>query len=172
MHKTRALVVSSLVLCLSPSCTSTGKPNFEIVEPVHVEDITEPIQKQPLVDVDIGLIRPNQNVEVPSLSFKASVFNPTSHQKPLAELDSVDLDVEVVGAFAGSEVSVEFFEPGGSVYERRTLALSGTVFDNQQVRFTLPVAGTLIEQMKLAGTWQARFELDGTELQTQTFELR
>jgi hypothetical protein len=171
MHKPHAFLVSSLALCLSGACTS--KPNFEIVEPMHVEDITEPVETpDPRVDVDVGLIRPNETGEVPSFAFKALVVDPLSHQKPLAELDSVDLNLDFVGAFAGAQVSVEFVEPGGSVYERRTVSLNGNVFEKQQVQFRLPVAGTLIEQMKLEGLWQARFELDGIELQTQTFELR
>lgn len=158
------------LLCLQLGCSS--KPNFGIIEPPIIEDLTpEEMVVEPPGDQLTGLIRPFDAIELPPLTFTAKVDTAAPQSMPLSALDAIDVSLTLSGAFAGSKVAVEFVAPGDTVYERREAALSGSVFDEQQLSFTLPVAGTLIDSSKLAGVWTARFELDGVELTTQTFEL-
>ncbi|MBX7113899.1 MAG: hypothetical protein K1X64_06140 [Myxococcaceae bacterium] len=157
------------LLCLQLGCAS--KPHFGVVESPVIENLTPEYVTETAGEQDTGVVRPFDAVELPPLAFTAKVDTAAPQSMPLSALDAVDVSVKLSGAFAGSKVAVEFVAPGDTVYERRETALTGSVFDEQQLSFTLPVAGTLIDSAKLAGTWAARFELDGAELTTQTFEL-
>ncbi len=157
------------VLCLQFGCSS--KSNFGITEPPIIEDLTPEGVVEPPGDQSLSLIRPFDAIVLPPLAFTAKIDTVAPQSMPLSALDAIDVSVRLSGAFAGSKVAVEFVAPGNAVYERRESALTGSLFDEQQLSFTLPVAGTLIDSSKLAGTWTARFELDGVELTTQTFEL-
>jgi hypothetical protein len=103
------------------------------------------------------------------------VTHPTLTTEPAAatqisELRVVRVALEVFGADP-SEVAVEFTAPTGEIFERQATQLTGTRFDHQTAEFALPVAGTLIEQLEMVGTWQARFFLRGVENSWLSFEV-
>lgn len=168
--KVRTVLLLTLI-CLALGCTF--KPNFEIADHptiVVVEDLTP---EQPHVDVGPTDGRPTAAKLLPPLTFEIKMDTVTPERVSLSDLDSVEVGIKLSGAFAGSTLAVEFIAPGdgNTVYERKTKTLEGSVFDEQNLSFQLPVAGTLIDSAKLSGAWTARFELDGVELATQTFEL-
>jgi|CXWL01.1.fsa_nt_gi hypothetical protein len=166
---TRVFRLAPVLLCLSFGCTK--KPGSEIVESPIIEDLTTEPPTLPPVDQGPLDSRPGDATELPPLAFTAQVDTAAPQLVSLSVLDGVQVSIKLSGAFAGSDVSVEFIAPEQTVYQRKETKLQGSVFDEQQLTFNLPVAGTLIDSGKLAGTWAARFELDGIELTTQTFEL-
>ncbi len=89
----------------------------------------------------------------------------------VSEVRAVVLELDVSGARAGAELTLDLLAAADLLYERRTATLTMGPYVKQSARFELPVAGTMIDMSRLHGRWDARFSLDGEPLAAQTFEL-
>lgn len=86
----------------------------------------------------------------------------------VSEVHAVNLSLEVLNGPAGGAVHMELVAPSGLSYERQEQQLQA---GKSRLDFTVPVAGTLIQQVGMSGTWTAHFTLDGRELATQQYSL-
>jgi hypothetical protein len=87
------------------------------------------------------------------------------------QLRSVDFAIQVPNAEGSLQVTLELETPGGLPFEKWERNATAPAGQPVQVDFTLPVAGTLITQGKLAGTWKATVRVDGKILQRKSFEI-
>ncbi|RKH37663.1 hypothetical protein [Corallococcus sicarius] len=101
----------------------------------------------------------------------AVVVGAGSEPVGLSEVQQVDVDFVVSGIRSRGEVDVEFIAPGGRPYEKRSRTVEAAPEETRTLRFSLPVAGTLVTSSRMTGTWQVRFFLDGALLATTSFTL-
>lgn len=101
----------------------------------------------------------------------AEVVGAGSEPVGLSEVQQVDVDFVVSGIRGRGEVDVEFIAPGGRPYEKRSRTVEAAPEETRTLRFSLPVAGTLVTSSRMTGTWQVRFFLDGALLATTSFTL-
>lgn len=129
------------------------------------------VEARPL---DPGAVRAAVGVEPlkpPPLSCSISSSSAPSGAQSVSEVRWIDLYLSIAGT-AASEVNLEIVAPSGAIYERRAADLSGSAFDEQQLHFDLPVAGTVIDSANLHGSWIARCEIEGATRSTHHFELK
>ncbi|RKG86473.1 hypothetical protein [Corallococcus terminator] len=110
-------------------------------------------------------------VEVPPPSGSAQVVGAASGPVGLSQVEQVDVDFVVRGVRGRGQVDVEFISPTGRPYEKQGQTVEAPPEESRTLRFSLPVAGTLVTSSRMTGTWQARFFLDGVQLATTTFTL-
>ncbi|MDP1919481.1 MAG: hypothetical protein Q8L14_24735 [Myxococcales bacterium] len=91
----------------------------------------------------------------------------------LAEVQSVELELDVEGGPVGArELGVVFVAPAGFAWERQVQTLERASGDGAKtLRFTLPVAATLITDHGLAGDWHVTTLDEGVEHAAATFTL-
>ncbi|MDP3234981.1 MAG: hypothetical protein Q8N26_19520 [Myxococcales bacterium] len=91
----------------------------------------------------------------------------------LAEVQSVELELDVEGGPVGArELGVVFVAPAGFAWERQVQTLARASGDGAKtLRFTLPVAATLITDHGLAGDWHVTTLDEGVEHAAATFTL-
>ncbi len=142
------LVAAAVVLFLG-SCTATSIDGPPVIDPPPVFDAPQP----------------------PALAVSSSV----SYQPPgdvhLSTLRSVSVTFTLIGAGANDLATLEFVGPSGSPYETRPAPLTGTAFDPQQLEFSLPVGGTLVETAQMTGTWKALLLINGQAAAAPAFEI-
>ena len=95
-----------------------------------------------------------------------------------ADVDEVRMELTLSGLGGAREVVLEVVAPGGTpsdptgtVYLRKTVVLDDGTDPRPRAEFRMPVAGTFITQNRLAGTWDARFFLDGALVASTAFTL-
>lgn len=108
---------------------------------------------------------------LPAIAASSSLRVDPPGATSIDEVRSLYFDVEIRGAPRGAQLAVEWVANGEVVYERRTAVLEAGPQAPAQHTFELPVAGTMIRQSQLVGSWTARFFLDGTEVSSQAFGL-
>lgn len=91
----------------------------------------------------------------------------------LAEVQSVELELDVEGGPVGArELGVVFVAPAGFAWERQVQTIERASGDGvTTLRFTLPVAATLITDHGLAGDWHVTTLDEGVEHAAATFTL-
>ncbi len=91
----------------------------------------------------------------------------------LSEVQSVELELDVEGGPVGArELGVVFVAPAGFAWERQVQTLERASGDGSKtLRFTLPVAATLITDHGLAGDWHVTTLDEGVEHAAATFTL-
>lgn len=90
----------------------------------------------------------------------------------LHDVQAAEVDVEVSGGAVGAhEVSALFVSPQGLAWERQAQRVTLAPGATATVRFTLPVANTLIEDHALSGRWTVTTLDDGVEQAATTFEV-
>lgn len=91
----------------------------------------------------------------------------------LSEVQSVELELDVEGGPVGArELGVVFVAPAGFAWERQVQTLERASGDGAKtLRFTLPVAATLITDHGLAGDWHVTTLDEGVEHAAATFTL-
>lgn len=90
----------------------------------------------------------------------------------LRDVQAAEVEVEVSGGALGArELSALFVSPQGLAWERQSKRVSVSAGATVTVRFTLPVANTLIEDQGLAGRWSVTTLDDGVEQASTTFEV-
>jgi hypothetical protein len=91
--------------------------------------------------------------------------------RAVSAVREVHVDLSVSGVRGQGTLDVEFIAPGFMPYEKRTLVVRAQPSERRSLRFTLPVAGTTVASSQLAGTWEARFFLEGAPLTVAPFTL-
>lgn len=161
---------AAIVICLGFSACSRS------VEPLAQGESVAP----PLVNVDPatfvsvevpGLPEAPTAVGLPALSARSRMRVDPPGATSIDEVRSLYFDVDISGAPRGAQLAAEWVANGEVVYERRTAVLELGPQAPQQHTFELPVAGTMIRQSQLTGSWTARFFLDGAEVSSQAFGL-
>ncbi len=146
-HRPRGRIFSGLVAAAVPlfltSCTATS------IDPPPVFDVPQP----------------------PALAVSSSVSYQPSGDIHLSTLRSVSVTFTLIGAGANDLATVEFVGPSGSPYETRPAPLTGTPFDQQQLEFSLPVGGTLVETAQMTGTWKAVLLINGQQAAAPAFDI-
>ena len=136
-------LVAAAVLLFLASCTPTS------IDPPPVFDVPQP----------------------PAPAVSSSV----SYQPPgdvhLSTLRSVSVTFTLIGAGANDLATVEFVSPSGTPYETRPAPLTGTASDQQQLEFSLPVGGTLVETAQMTGTWKAVLLINGQAAAAPAFDI-
>lgn len=115
----------------------------------------------------------DQPVQLPPPALSATtcaVYDPVAG-RTVSDVMTVTVCAEVLGAAAGTRLSVEFLTPQDMPFERREAPVTGTAYTRQRFDFSLPVAGTMIDSSHMGGQWKAKFFLDGAPLAVQTFDL-
>ena len=107
----------------------------------------------------------------PPLTALTTVSYEPPSARSIGEVLAVTVRVEVRGSQGTHEVIANFDAPGSMPYERRAKVIEGSAFDAHVVEFVLPVAGTMIAQAGLQGTWSVPLYHDGEKLGAPTFEL-
>ncbi len=156
------------------ACTRGGEPPVLSVPPLAPEDQAP----ESLLSVDLlpgavspGVVEMVEPLPPPPLSLQPSISISPAGATRLKDVNSVLVKVELKGSAGPHEVIAEFGAPGTIPYERRVKAIAGSAFDVQTVEFVLPVAGTMIDQQNLSGTWTVALFHDGQKLSAPTFEL-
>jgi hypothetical protein len=98
------------------------------------------------------------------------VFEPAA-ARALSVVREVHVDLALSGVRGQGALDVEFIAPGLMPYEKRTAAVEALPSEHRSLRFTLPVAGTVITSSRLTGPWEVRFFLDGAPLTVADFTL-
>lgn len=107
----------------------------------------------------------------PPLSASASVSYLPSGDVHLSTLRSVSIAFSLIGAGSTDLATIEFIAPNGSPYETRPVPLRGTAFEQQQLEFSLPVGGTLVETAQLTGNWKAVLRVNGQVAAAPGFDI-
>ncbi|CAM3791577.1 hypothetical protein G4177_30270 [Corallococcus sp. ZKHCc1 1396] len=110
-------------------------------------------------------------VEAPPPSGSARVVGAASVPVALSQVEQVDVDFVVQGVRGKGVVDVEFITPSGRPYEKQSQPVEAPPEESRTLRFSLPVAGTLVTSSRMTGTWQVRFFLDGVQLAATPFTL-
>lgn len=98
------------------------------------------------------------------------VFEPVA-SRALSTVREVHVDLELSGVRGQGALDVEFIAPGLMPYEKRSVVVKALPGEQRSLRFTLPVAGTVIATSSLAGAWEVRFFVDGAPLTVAAFTL-
>lgn len=77
----------------------------------------------------------------------------------------------ISGASAGTDAVVELVAPSGTPYQVRRSKVGSTNDESWPMEMQVPVAGTVIHESGLSGTWTARLAVAGRVISTQTFDL-
>jgi hypothetical protein len=107
----------------------------------------------------------------PPLSALATISYSPESARSVSEVLAVTVKVELRGSQGPHELIANFEAPGSLPFERRAKPLDGSAFDTHVVEFVLPVAGTMIAQQPVTGTWAVALYHDGEKLSAPTFEL-
>jgi hypothetical protein len=107
---------------------------------------------------------------LPPVSLASQVLVEPLGETSVSKVRSVEVTATVTGAGA-EELGLEIETPQGLPYERRAKPLDGAPGDTQVATFGIPVAGTMIDSSRLAGTWTVKFLMRGKVVSTQTFSL-
>jgi hypothetical protein len=108
---------------------------------------------------------------LPPLVGQAQVSFEPAGSRDLASIREVHVDLALSGVRGQGALDVEFIAPGAMPYEKRTQVVKALPAERRSLRFTLPVAGTLITSSSLDGPWEVRFFLDGAPLTVAAFTL-
>jgi hypothetical protein len=154
------LAVLALAAVVFAACADR-KPEVSIEPPEPLVRIEPVAEVAPSVGATVS---PPPVVLVPSISTE-----PAGTVR-LSDVLSVTVRVVVKNAIGERDVIADFIAPGPVDYQRKVQRIMGTGGE-QTVVFDLPVAGTLIDQQKLTGTWSVRLFVDGEQLSTPTFEI-
>jgi hypothetical protein len=156
------LLACAAVLTLS--CAERSSDPVPAITPLGKVVVATP------VDAPGAGVGPAQQ-QAPAISLTGSVvFDPPTAVR-IGEVLTVTLHVVVKNSAGPHQVIAEFVAPGAIDYERRVAPIDGPLDQEKSVDITLPVAGTLIDQQKLAGSWSARLFVDGERFSTPTFGL-
>jgi hypothetical protein len=160
-----ALALGALVAC----STKINEPSVPPEEQQPPEALTS-IELLPVVasPETLQMVEP---LKPPALSLQPTITLSPAGATSIKEVLSVTVRVEIKGSEGPHELIAEFGAPGPFPYERRGKTISGSAFDVQTVEFVLPVAGTMIDQQNLSGTWSVALFHDGQRLSAPTFEL-
>jgi hypothetical protein len=132
---------------------------------------TEPPDPLVRVQVPAEAAAPFEVASAPlPVVFTPSIIAQPSDTLQVSQMLTVTVRVGIKNAIGPHEVIAVFVAPPPLDYQRmvQTIDVRG---EETSVEFTLPVAGTMIDQQKLVGLWQVRLFLDGTELSAPTFEI-
>jgi hypothetical protein len=104
----------------------------------------------------------------PQLTLNIATEPPRTRQ--LGLIRTVNVNLDLIGVNPGT-VTLEFVAPSGQVFQSDRAELVGTAFENQQLSFSLPVAGTLIDSSSLVGRWTTRVFVSGVQMGDAQFEV-
>jgi hypothetical protein len=107
----------------------------------------------------------------PPLVGRAGIVFEPADARALSVVREVHVDLALSGVRGQGTLDVEFIAPGLMPYEKRTAAVEALPSEQRSLRFTLPVAGTVITSSRLSGPWEVRFFLDGAPLTVADFTL-
>lgn len=171
----RHALLAALLCCCAFGCAQNNPP----------VPLAEKLPADAVLDLpDVGLVDPRVVVisapptaataaaAIPSLSATVDHALIPMNVRTVSAVREVVLELKVEGAGTEAELTMELMQPSGSAYEVRSARIGGDAFAKYQVQFVLPVAGTAIDRVNLAGVWTANFLLDGQPLSSTDFELR
>ena len=165
MNKSIVVAVSAASLMIG--CVSGNAPKLEVPPPEPLTGISEP---QP-ADPSVTLAPPPSRAPLAAIRATPTVrFHPEEAQS-LAEVQSVTVSWDVQNLFGTANFAVEMFANEGLPYERRSFVVEGAGRETTTVSFELAVAGTVIEQSQLVGSWEAKLFLDNEAVASSTFEI-
>lgn len=107
----------------------------------------------------------------PPLVGQAEVVFEPAGTRSLSAVREVHVELTLSGVRGQGTLDVEFIAPGLLPYEKRSVAVQAPPSEQRSLRFTLPVAGTVISSSHMAGRWEVRFFLDGAPLTVADFPL-
>lgn len=113
----------------------------------HLEHAAVAASPEPFADVDRCVTT-------------TTIRNDPATATRLSEINSLIVVVSLSRTCRAEAASIELFTPHGSAFEVRSAPLNG----GKEVRFNFPVAGSTIEQRRLAGVWEVRTLLDGAAI--------
>lgn len=147
------------------------------VPTLEADDVARPVVPDP---PPVAFVPPAPAVEVVYVEPLPSPIRHTVRTRTvppqattLGEVQSVEVELELEGGPAGArEVGVVFVAPAGFSWERQVATVDRTADGAPQtVRFSLPVAATLIADQGLSGTWNLTTLDEGVEQAATTFVL-
>jgi hypothetical protein len=98
-------------------------------------------------------------------------FEP-AHARTLAEVQSIEVDVDVEGGPVGTRVvHAVFISPQGFAWEKQPGTIDAKPGEVQRAHFSLPVASTMITEQRLFGAWQVTTLDEGVEHASAAFAL-
>jgi hypothetical protein len=171
-----AVLGSSLVL-LSACSESSGRvlassPVGEVTLVQTGPDVPLTPAPEPL---EVHLVAPTQLLAAEPLPLPArhrlTLSARPAGARSLGQLEALDVEVAVeAGPRMLREVSVVFVSPLGLAWEHQTRVHDGVAGD-ATLRFSLPIATTLVEDQGLSGTWTITSHDSGRDVATASFEV-
>jgi hypothetical protein len=156
------------------SPTELSAPGFSPSDPM--EDaapvaLSEPreIRPAPVEEAPLPTVRPRELAQRARVNVNGELQLLPVSSVSLSAVRTVEVQVQIAGIAAGTEMVVEFRSPEGLPFERRTVTIQSA--EEQILTFELPVAGTLIDTAHLAGRWSARVFTGGVQRSSIPFEI-
>jgi hypothetical protein len=180
----RALIVTMGALWLSacaegvaPQAPVWNTPEVEAQQPAANEpEAQQPAANEPEALESAGVLgkrppKPKPTPVVPPLVASSRLAFVPEGANTVGSASAVDVELTLSGVNGKGQLDVEFIAPGDMPYEKRSVTVRALPVDTTTLRFSLPVAGTLIASSAMTGEWEARFFLDGEPVASSAFTL-
>lgn len=165
-----SVVIAGLIGCSRPAAIEPAP-----VEPPDTPVVSEPPEQLPESSESLSpaVLEPDGAQLETSVLLQAtgSVMIEPSGTTSIREVNVARVLFDISGATAGSEAVVEILAPSGTPYQVRSRLLDASQVESWPIEVRVPVAGTVIHESRLSGTWTARLAVNGAFISTRTFTL-